>query len=87
MNDPKYGIKGQALYHKTGNYLLPIDEPVMLLRGKDPIALAALKHYVCICKLTNNHHLESATERLRAFERFQREHPKRCGNNCDEPRA
>lgn len=79
MNDPKYVIRDGRLWHVSG-YQIPPDEPVMVLRGKDPFALAAIREY--IRRHTDQAHQESAAERHLAFEAYQSAHPERVSTDC-----
>lgn len=47
--DEKYEFRG-GVFHKGGNYFLPDDEPVFLIRGKDQMGLMAIRAYVSICE-------------------------------------
>jgi len=47
--DEKYDFRG-GVFHKGGNYFLPEDEPVFLIRGKDQMGLRAIRAYVKICE-------------------------------------
>ena len=80
MQDPKYMIVGGILYHRQGNYPIPANEPVMILRGKDPVAIAAIEAY--IAAHTCEDHKDSAHERLMSFRDYQREHPERVNTDC-----
>lgn len=80
MNDPKYTIRDGRLWHIEGDYPIPDDEPVMVLRGKDPVALYAIACYA------NSHtceaHIRSSHERLDAFKAFQSANPDRVNTDC-----
>ena len=76
MNDPKYQPK---ICHIDG-YMLPDDEPIMLLRGKDVGALVAIVAYIDMLEGEHpnaviNSHLDSSLERLEAFYTYQRDNP------------
>jgi hypothetical protein len=76
MNDPKYSAK---LCHIDG-YIIPDDEPIMVLRGKDVGALVAIVAYIEMLEGEHpnaviNSHLDSAIERLETFYRYQLDNP------------
>ncbi len=80
MNDPKYGIRDGKLFHKQGGYDVPDEEPVMVLRGKDPVALAMIRLY--LDSGVDEGHRASATERLEAFAAYQKKYPARTRQGC-----
>lgn len=61
--------------------MLPEDEPLMILRGKDIGALNNIVDYIEMLQEQNQKmptiitHLESSTERLMAFYAYQRDNP------------
>jgi len=87
MNDPKYEIRDGRLWHIAGNYPVPSDEPVVTLRGKDPVTLAALAAYYL--SATDDSHRISILERIVAVGLFQMNHLERTKVGChlcgDEP--
>lgn len=80
MNDPKYEIRDGKLWHRLGGYAVPEEEPVMLLRGKDPVALAMIRIY--LQSGVDEGHAQSATERLEAFAAYQAKYPARTRQGC-----
>lgn len=80
MNDPKYAIVGGRLHHVQGGYDVPDEEPVMILRGKDPVALKMIEMY--LTSGVDDSHRESATERLNAFRAYQTAYPERTKIGC-----
>lgn len=76
MGDPKYTFSDDGIRHVDG-YLIPEDEPLMILRGKDIGALNAIVDYIEMLEdqiprtPTIISHLESSYERLVAFYRYQ----------------
>ncbi|WP_345864590.1 hypothetical protein [Shewanella algae] len=80
MGDPKYRASAEGIYHEDG-YLLPPDEPLMILRGKDIGALNAIVDYVDMLEEQNPQtptivsHIKSATERLYSFYVYQVNNP------------
>jgi hypothetical protein len=77
MNDPKYQFGDtDRLYHRTGEYFIDENEPVMVLRGKDVTALHACMMYVqVLLDMEPNEvvdsHLDSSIERLKTFYLYQ----------------
>ncbi len=79
--DPKYKITvdlidGIQIRNATGFPILE-DEPLILFRARDRLALDALRYYrvLCINDDCTAHHLEGIDNRIAAFEEFAREHP------------
>jgi hypothetical protein len=95
MHDPKYRFGHEdTVYHRSGGYYLPADEPVVLFRGKDVgtlVALTAYRHFMDYVaeNADTQHardvagaHAESIAERIETIRAFQREHPERTGLGC-----
>jgi hypothetical protein len=80
MNDPKYDIRDGRLWHREGKYYVPEEEPVMILRGKDPQALVMIAMYVLTAG--DEAHRISATERRDAFRAYQERYPERTKIGC-----
>jgi hypothetical protein len=80
MSDPKYKPTNEGIMHEDG-YMLPDNEPLMILRGKDIGALNNIVDYIEMLQeqmpqsKTILSHLESSTERLVAFYKYQYENP------------
>jgi hypothetical protein len=75
MNETKYYIKDNKLYHESG-YQIPEDEPLMIFRGKDVGALVAITAYIDMLREqpineTIDSHLNSSMERLKTFLKYQ----------------
>jgi len=86
MTDPKYKATDGGLVHIDG-YLLPEDEPLMILRGKDIGALDAICEYIEMledqpCNSTISSHLNSSLERLRSFYTYQINNPELQSIGC-----
>lgn len=85
--DPKYDFVGGRIWNRNGNYFLPDDEPVMVLRGKDQACLAAIFGYIeCLEKQAQTkhvlEHIKTSRERLGVFFEFQTKNPERAGIGC-----
>ena len=80
MTDPKYTPTDNGIMHEDG-YMIPNDEPFMILRGKDIGALNNIVDYIEMLQdqvpqtPTIISHLESSSERLLAFYTYQVENP------------
>ncbi len=87
MSDPKYTPKANGIMHEDG-YMLPDDEPLMILRGKDIGALNNIVDYIEMLQEqvpqtpTIVSHLESSSERLLAFYNYQVENPELQSVGC-----
>lgn len=88
MNDPKYGIRDNRIWHRAGEYYVSSDEPVMLLRGKDPAVPVMIEAYINYLKTLDTSddriasHIESATERLQTIRKWQADNPGRVTHGC-----
>lgn len=86
-HDPKYAWQDGRVLHREGGYLLPADEPVMLLRGKDVAVPHMIRAYIALLEAQPQtqivkDHIASATERLTTIEHWQVEHADRAGLGC-----
>lgn len=87
MSDPKYTPKANGIMHEDG-YMLPDDEPLMILRGKDIGALSNIVDYIEMLQdqvpqtPTIVSHLESSSERLLAFYNYQVNNPELQSVGC-----
>ena len=82
-NDTKYGIGDcdSALINLASGKAIPPDEPIMIFRAQDKLALTAIEAYARAVENAGTavHPLttQSAAERFMKFCEFQREHPER----------
>jgi hypothetical protein len=87
MGDPKYTPKANGIMHEDG-YMLPDDEPLMILRGKDIGALNNIVDYIEMLQEqvpqtpTIVSHLKSSSERLLAFYNYQVDNPELQSVGC-----
>lgn len=60
--------------------LIPDDEPVFTIRGKDLLASQAIRTWMAAAEEAgvNQQKMDGVNEHLEAIERFQLEHPERC---------
>lgn len=75
--DPKYHIDGNEIVKTSNGVAVPVDEPLMLFRGRDKLALAMLGCYrqLSIDEGCSEYHLAGINARIEAFRRFRDEHP------------
>ena len=86
MADPKYTPKANGIMHEDG-YMIPNDEPLMIMRGKDIGALNAIVDYIEMLQdqrpaPTIASHLISSSERLKAFYDYQVANPELQSVGC-----
>jgi len=86
MSDPKYKSTDKGIYHEDG-YLIPSDEPLMIMRGKDIGALDSIVSYIEMLQdqaatPTIESHLISSSERLLAFYEYQVGNPELQSVGC-----
>ena len=93
FNDPKYHFYSNRIMHVDDEYLVPTNEPCMVLRGKDIGALAAICSYIRMLEgeltqhgpnPTINSHLDSSLERLEAFYQYQISNPDLQSIGCSQ---
>lgn len=79
-HDPKYEFGAADVLWRCGDnndgYIVPLGEPVMVLRGKDVTSLVAICAYIEALDWMDMHpvvksQLESSFERLRTFYKYQ----------------
>jgi hypothetical protein len=80
MNDPKYTIKDGRLWHIAGNYAVPDEEPVMILRGKDPTVIAYVESYEHFAP--DKAHLDASKKWLELAKAYQDKYPERVKVGC-----
>src|SRR5688572_21984950 len=75
--DPKYYIRNNRLYGQSG--IIPEDEPIFILRGRDLAAVRTLNAYLDYaydCGALQEH-IDSVSNRIAVFRTFAREKEKR----------
>jgi hypothetical protein len=92
IQDSKYGVLLEPVHGAAGTYTgslanlttgmpIPSDEPVMIFRGQDTYAMAAIETYVRTVTGEGNaidpRTADSAQERFMAFQTFASSHPDR----------
>lgn len=86
--DPKFRFGADdRIIHRQDGSVVPDDEPVMLLRGKDEVALRAIAYYVQIMESYPDSslardHAATARERLDTIKTWQKMNPDRTGMGC-----
>lgn len=75
--DPKFYIANDQLHGQSG--IVPLDEPLFILRARDVNALALLADYLkhAIDSGSNTQHHEAICRRIADFAEFRRNHPER----------
>ena len=73
--DPKYHIEDGLIVKTSNGVPVPEDEPLILFRGRDRLALPMLQAYreLCVEDGCTAYQLEGIDNRIAAFEAFQRE--------------
>jgi len=77
--DPKYHIEGEKIIKTSNGEEVPDDEPMILFRARDNLAVDMLKTYlqISIEAGCTDHQILGVTERISEFERFAYENPER----------
>jgi len=88
--DPKYRPIQMRLLHIEKGYLIPVDEPLYILRGNDPFApIMAQWYYDALVDEVQSKivvgHQETSSERVATFLRYHQENPEMVGRIYPEP--
>ena len=81
--DPKYSIRVNADYSfeivNPSGVPIPDDEPLILFRARDYLAVPMLEHYfkLAVADGCTDYHLTGIHNRIEAFRRFAAGHPER----------
>lgn len=77
--DGKFHVDGDQIIKTSNGEVLPQDEPLFLIRGRDRLALAALLAYRDLSTRDgcNDFHFESIDREIARFEKFAQDHPER----------
>jgi DNA-binding transcriptional ArsR family regulator len=78
-NDPKYVVVDGRLCSAVTGEPIPADEPVLILRGKDTLALDAVwGYYRSLCAAKHESTMsESMLDRVKTFDTFRKDNPER----------
>jgi len=74
-NDPKYCVVRGRFVNRASNEMIPLDEPVFILRARDMRAAWAIASYGDTC-LDADHRI-TVQQRAEDFKRFAAMHPER----------
>lgn len=77
--DGKFHVQGSEIVKTSSGEIIPHDEPLWLVRGRDYLAVAAIEHYETLCRLDgcNDFQLEGIRGAVEEFKRFAAEHADR----------
>ena len=77
--DPKYHIEGEKIIKTSNGEEVPDNEPMILFRARDNLAVDMLKTYlqISIEEGCTDHQILGVTERISEFERFAYKNPER----------
>lgn len=78
--DSKFAVSTDGkIYKKSNNEIIPDDEPLFLIRGRDMLGVIFLKIYEIISGVAgcNDYHFFKFRESESEFVRFRKEHPER----------
>ena len=73
--DPKYHIENEQIIKTTNGVSIPLEEPLILFRGRDRLARKMLYKYFELCAEDGctSYQLEGIQNRIKAFEDFYQE--------------
>jgi hypothetical protein len=77
--DHKHHIEGEQIIKTSNGVPIPDDEPVILFRARDDLALPLLRHYKDLCVLSGctDYQLDSMNKMIYQFENFKLVHPEK----------
>ena len=77
--DPRFHIEGEQIIKTSNGDVVPEDEPLILIRARDRLAIDLLRHYrrLCVYDLCTGYQVQGVDNRLEAFEKFAVDHPER----------
>jgi hypothetical protein len=75
--DEKHHITDDGKLMKNNGQEIPLDEPTILFRGRDKLALPMLHYYYNLCSLDNatQYQLETMKKMIQKFQKFADESP------------
>jgi hypothetical protein len=73
--EPKYALRGGRVINRASGEAIPLDEPIMIFRGRDKYAAGVIQFYLAM--LLNVAHRVAVGDRLRDFNRFREQFPDR----------
>jgi hypothetical protein len=77
--DTKFAVMGDEIIKTTNGEVLPLEEPLFLMRARDWLAIPALRKYreLAVADGCNDYLLEGIDENIRKFTEFQTKYPER----------
>jgi len=77
--DGKFSIHEDEIIKTSNGEKIPHDEPVIIFRARDYLALHALRAYraIGIADNCNDYHLNGIDERIARFEEFKKNNPEK----------
>jgi len=81
--EPKYDFRDGRIINRATGEAIPLDEPVMVFRGRDRHAAEALLAYMKL--IENPKHIHAVSLRLADFGAFAVNHPERMKEPDTEP--
>ncbi len=78
--DSKFAVSTDGkIYKKSNDEIVPDDEPLFLLRGRDVLAVELLHAYLAISQKANckGYHFFKLGETVAGFLKFRKDHPER----------
>lgn len=75
MQEPKYRFADGRVYNRASGEVIPLDEPVMVFRGRDKHAVRLITLYLGM--VADIDHQDAVEGRLRQFEDFASAFPDR----------
>ena len=75
--DQKYHVEGDAIVKSTNGTVIPLNEPLILFRAKDRLALPMLQAYLALCinDGCNDYQIEGIKAIIEQFSDFQSTFP------------
>lgn len=79
MQDGKFAIVENKIIKMSNGEVIPEEEPIIIMRGRDHLALAVLNFYydISVSDGCTGYQLEGVKGRIKAFEDFKAKYPER----------
>jgi hypothetical protein len=77
--DLKYHTDGTAIIKSTNGQVVPEEEPMILFRARDWLAVPLLEYYrkLCVADGCNDHQMGLVDQRIQEFKTFIQNYPER----------
>jgi len=77
--DLKFHTDGNEIIKTSNGQAVPLEEPLIMFRGRDYLAIPLLEYYrkLCIADGCNDHQMGLVDQRIKEFQKFAEDYPER----------